>query len=173
MSNQASITTEVALNHIGLWLNEWVEPRGGEVKIVENMAHLWEEVLEVQTDGSPRVLIVCTGEVSRGGFAQANTLHRVDRQFGVVVVRGHGFKNLVAEKKGDILPFVTVMDTLRDRLRVMISITEEFPIYYKGWKPLPNIAPTPSQNIFLNASIIEFSTAADIPGVTKTAPIQP
>lgn len=158
------ITITQAANAIGYWLEAWAEPKGGKVKVMMNMAHLWEEIYEV--NDAPRILICYNGEVSRGGFPHANVLHRVDRQWIVVVMRGHGFKNLAAEAQGSIEAFYDSVEAVRDRLRVMGSITEEFPIDYKSTKPLPNAGRVgPSGNVFLDAYAIEFSTANDIPRV--------
>lgn len=157
------------------WLEEWVTPRGGYVKILANPKHLWEEIFVA--DENPRVLICCTGEIARGGFDQANTKHRVDRQWTVAVIRGHGFKNLIASGQGQpntpavIDPFLADVQTLRDKCRVLTNITEEPPIDYKGFDPMPSIAPYgQSANVFLDGYSIKFSVACDIPAITSIDP---
>jgi hypothetical protein len=153
------------------WLNEWVEPRGGYTKVLASPKHLWEEIYKTG-DEAPRVLICFNGEKSRGDFKQANTLHRVDREWLVAVLRGHGFKNLMAEGEGVsgspgvIDPFYKDVQILRDRCRVMINITEEAPPDYKGMEPIPSIAPYgPSGNVFIDGYAIRFSVASDIPAI--------
>jgi hypothetical protein len=154
------------------WLYQWVEPRGGYVKILASPKHLWEEIFKVGEE-TPRALICFNGERSRGAFQQANTLHRVDRDWIVALIRAHGFKNLAAEGEGQpdtpgaIDPFYKHCQILRDKLRVLQNITEEPPIDYKGMEPIPSIAPYgPSGNVFIDGYAIKLSTAVDIPAIT-------
>ena len=154
------------------WLNAWVQPRGGYTKILASPKHLWEEIYKTGED-MPRVLICFNGEKSRGSFTQANTLHRVDREWLVAVLRGHGFKNLMAEgttaaqTATAIDPFYKDCQILRDKCRVLVNITEEPPIDYKGMEPIPSIAPYgASGNVFIDGYAIKFSCASDIPAVT-------
>lgn len=172
---QGIMTAEWQAEFTKAWLETWVVPRGGYVKVLANPKHLWEEMY--LADERPRVLIVCNGEISRGGFNQANTLHRVDRQWIVAVLRGHGFVNMVSEGQGQpdtpgaIDPFLKQVQILRDKCRVMVNITEEAPIDYKGFEPLPSIAPYGnSGNVFLDGYLIRYSTANDIAAVTSIDP---
>jgi hypothetical protein len=140
---------------------EYTDPRGGYAKVLANQRHLWEELVDPNIE-KPRVLIIYNGESSRGGFNQANTLHRVDRQWMVVVVQSHGFKNMMTE---GVEPFYDSLETIRELLRGILNISEEFPIDYKSIKPLPGVAQTNTANVFLDAFSIEFSTANDIPAL--------
>ena len=154
-----SVTDEA--NKLLDWITVWCDERGGEAKVMANMRHLWEELFVLQEQ--PRVLIVYMGENVRGSFDGANTSHRVDRQWAVVIVKGHGFKNLMSEPRdGSAEPFYDSVELLRDRIRVMLDITEEPPVDYKGIKPLPNMLPTSTANAFADAYMIEFSTANDM-----------
>lgn len=156
-------------------MSQFAEPRGGYVKVLANMKHLWEEIFIA--DDRPRILICWAGERARGGFNQANTLHRVDRDWIVAAIRGHGFANLMAEGVGQkdtpgyIDPFYRDCQILRDQCRILLNITEEQPPDYKGMEPLPSIAPYgPAANVFLDGYAIKFSTANDIPAVTDIEP---
>lgn len=174
MSLAVQITIANAANLLKQHLDLWANPRGGTVKVMANLRHLWEEVFVVAETSAPRILICYTGEIPRGGVT-SNTLYRVDRQWMVVVVRGHGFKNLMAEPEGESEIFYDSVETIRDLIRVLLNISdeEEVPnIVYKGIKPLPSLGPTPTANVFLDAFSIEFTTANDIPAVTATAPGQ-
>lgn len=153
---------------------DWAKARGGLVKIMENESHLWEEMYNPQVaTTAPRILILNQGETARGEYAGGDRtdLHRVDRQWLVVVMRGHGFKNLTAvgigqpNTAGSVEAFSDSWETIRDGIRVMSNISEEFPVDYKGTRPLPNIAKSDTANIFLDCRAIEFSTAADIPRI--------
>lgn len=157
ISDQAEIIRQV--------LAEYTDTRGGYSKVMANMAHLWEELFVVSE--KPRCLVVYNGEDSRGGFNQANTLHRVDRQWQVVVVRGHGFKNLMSEGTE---PFYDSLETIREIIRKLLNISEEFPIDYKAIKPLPNVGTGQTANVFMDAYLISFSTANDIPAILTEQP---
>ncbi len=156
-------------------LESFALPRGGYVKIMANMSHLWEELYNKGlVNSQPRILILCTGETARGEYAggERTALHRVDRNWNVVVMRGHGFKNQVAggapmtnPPPTDPEAFYDDLETIRDGCRVLVGISEEYPVNYKGIRPLPNVGPTPAANVFLDASVIEFDTAADIPAL--------
>lgn len=146
-------------------IQAWATPMGGQVKVVANMQHLWEEIYPLTTapDGTPRVLIVFTGSTPREGFNTSNTAHREDRQWTVVILRGHGWKNYTTETgtQGEA-PFYDVVESLRDLLRIQ-QVTEEPPIDYKGIKSVPNLMATRGGNVFLDGYAIDFSTANDIP----------
>lgn len=168
MSNENdNLTISQCATRIGATIQSWVEPRGGTYKLMANMRHLWEEILNpTLIDGKPRVLLICMGEQSRGTFNTSNTLHRVNRQWKCVIIRGHGFKNLLNEE-GVEQPeaFYDALEDLRDTLRCMAGVTAEPPITYTGWSPLPNIGPGNVANVFLDALQIEFSVAADVAGI--------
>lgn len=146
----------------------YAKPRGGYVKILPNMRHLWEELLVV--DEKPRILIVPNGETARGEYAggRNTNLHRVDRKWTVVMVRGHGFKNMMpGNEVNGIEDWTDSIETVRDGLRVLQGISEEFPNDYRGWSPMPNIGNSQAANVFLDAVSIEIFTAADIPAILE------
>lgn len=162
-------------NIIGLQCRTFTDPRGGTVKLLENMRKLWEEIY-IASD-SPRILICFNGEQARGAFSVSNTLHRVDRSWIVVIIKGKGFnavedsgKGAGSQVVGVAEPFLTSIEKLRETLRVLINISEEFPIDYKSIKPLPGIAPGNTANVFIDGYAIEFSTANDIPDIVTELP---
>jgi len=146
-------------------LDAYAKPLGGCARALAGMSHLWEEMNTVTE--APRILVVCGGEVSRGGFDKAYTQHRVDRQWTVVVMREHGWKNAVAEAAGaNDKPFYDVLEEVRDLLRANSHlVSEELPVDYKGWEPIPNLAPSRVAGVFVDGAAVRFSTANDIPGV--------
>lgn len=168
LSSPPSVATQA--QHIGSQLATWAEPKGGEVRIMANMRHLWEHIM--MASDKPRILVCFTGEVSRGGN-EMNTLHRVDRSWSVVVIRGHGFDpDPTAEgatNAGEpVDAFYDNVETVRDLVRVITSISEEFPVEYRAIKPVAGAAPTPASNVFMDAYEITFTTANDIPGISLT-----
>lgn len=167
----APVTADVQAEQMAMYLdNEYAQERGGTVKVMESMWHLWEEIL-LATD-APRVIICCTGENVRGSFAEQDQWHRVDRQWTVAVVRGHGFRNLMPGEEGDppasVETLTKSIETVRDLVRSLTGVSEEFPINYKGWKNLPAVARPGTANVFVAGATIEFSTANDIPEITET-----
>lgn len=161
----APVSISQAAQIIKEQLDDWAGAKGGSTKIIANVAHLWEE-LEVATD-KPRVLICYTGEEARGDYERRGYLRRVDRQWQVVVVRGHGFKNRVAEGAGNADAFYDVLEQIREKVRVILNISEEFPIEYLGMEPLPNLGPSQKANVFLDAVSMRFTTANDIPAISN------
>lgn len=168
MSLEALVTISEQAKSISDVLTAWATPRGGTVEVMANMAHLWEKIYKVKSD-KPLILIAWNGEISRGGFREANTLHRVDRAWLIVIMRGHGFIQDVSQKgpTAGADPLWDYLELIREELRKIENISEEFPIDYKSAKPMPNPAPSPSANIFMDADIIEFSTANDLPAVSR------
>ena len=158
---------------IGAWLDDWAAPRGGKTKVLANIRHLYEEVYSMSQDQAPRILICFMSADARGGFNERNTLDREDRQWTVVVLRGHGFRHPGVSEATPGLPtaFYDDVEEIRNRCRRLIGISSE-PIDYKGIKPLPGIAQPGTANIFLDGYSVEFSTATDIPAITATAPGQ-
>lgn len=172
----ASISEQA--NIFGKVLDELVAPTGGITKVMANTRHLWEEVFGAAVDDAPRVLICFNAERSRGAENQRNDLHRVDRDWIVVVMRGHGFRNKMAkdDEGGGIAQtddFYTMCETIRDKIRTVLSGVGEFPLDYRGMRPLPGVAVPNQANVFLDAYQIDFSTANDIPGIALAAPVQP
>lgn len=171
--NPSPIISTVALMILAQ-LEPWAKDRGGYAKVVENESHLWEELLaNSPVDQRPRVLIMSLGEKARGEYegGERTAMERVDRSWMVVVMRGHGFKNLSVvgegqpQTPGAIEPFSDSLETIRDGIRVLAGISEERPINYKGTRPIPGIGQTQVANIFLDCRAIEFDTAADIPAI--------
>lgn len=150
---------------------KWAAPKGASCKIIANVAHLWEELSVVKD--KPRILVCFTGEEPRGEVGMRGHLQRVDRQWQVVVIRGHGFKNRVAEAAGDADAFYTNLEEIREVVRTILNISEEFPVEYVGMEPLPNLGPNQGANVFLDATSMRFTTANDLPRVTNQPVNQP
>lgn len=151
---------------IGEALENWATPKGGRVKVVVNLRHLWEEIYQV--GDVPTVLVCYVGETPRGSFDEQDFWHRVDRQWSVVVMRGHGFtRNLMPDKVGETTPepFYDTVEQVRDLVRSMRSISSDPLVNYKGMAPLPGVAVPGQANVFLDSYELKFSTANDIPEI--------
>lgn len=162
----ATVTADSQAIGLATFLDhEYAQKRGGTVKVMESMHHLWEEILSASDE--PRVLVCCTGETPRGSFAEQDLWCRVDRQWTIAVVRGHGFRNLMPDEKGSPVGAVetlcTSVETVRDVVRAMVGLSQEFPVNYKGWKNLPAVGRPGTVNVFVAGATLEFSTANDIP----------
>lgn len=170
MSLATQITFTQELQLIADWLTLWATPKGGTVKVMAGMGHLWEEVWNMTLVNDPRVLVVGAGETARGG-KNSNTTNRVDRRIVIVILRGHGFVNAVVDTDQGVEPFLDTIEQLRDKVRVMLNISdeEEVPsVVYKGFSMLDSVsAPRPTQ-IFLDGARLEFTTGNDIPAISLT-----
>jgi len=142
-------------------LRPYAETSGGVAEVVSNLRELWAQA--AMSSDRARILVCYNGEQSRGDFSVANVNHRVDRQWIVAVTRGRGWNS----KRGDSLyktvgstdPFYDVVEEVRELLRTITNISEEFPIDYK------RISPMTSGNKALDSYGIEFSCASDIPTI--------
>jgi hypothetical protein len=86
-------------------------------------------------------------------------------------MRGHGFENRMAKTSNTQTDdFYSACEELRDRIRVMLDVSEEFPVDYVGMTPLPGVAQPGNANVFLDCYQIEFQTANDLFAVVTTAP---
>jgi len=159
-------------NAIGSFLEEQTSGSSAVVEVLANQRHLWEHVFAMSTDGAPRILICFNGETARGGFNERNTLVRVDREWVVVVMQGHGFThslNQQVPEDGLSTVFYDDCEAVRDLLRRITGVSGEV-IDYVSMKPLPGIAQPNMANVFLDGYVITFTTANDIPAITNQAP---
>jgi hypothetical protein len=150
-------------NIIANQLNVWAQARGGTAVVVSNLRDLWQQA--AQSSQKPIIYVCYMGENPRGSFQLASITHRVDRQWTVCIKRGRGFTAV----RGDTLstttsvdPFYDNAEEARDLIRVLLGISEEFPLDYKGMKPMQ------LGGQVIDAYLIEFSTANDLPEVVLT-----
>jgi hypothetical protein len=159
-------------NAIGAWISDQTSGSGATVELMANQRHLWEVIYSTATDGAPKILVVFDGETSRGSFNERNLLHRVDRSWVIVVMRGHGFDHGMAQpNKESRTAFYDDCESVRDLVRRMIDISEE-PMDYVSMKPLPGVAQPNLANTFLDGYVISFTTANDLKAITDLAPGQ-
>ena len=57
------------------------------------------------------------------------------------------------------------LEALRDVVRAIRNVSEEFPLHYMGWKPLPAVARPGTANVFTAGAFLTFSSANDVPEV--------
>ena len=89
----------------------------------------------------------------------------------MALVYGHGFTSLMPTEKGNPSRHETMtasIEALRDTIRAMTGLSEEFPVNYRGWKNLPAVARPGTANVFTAGATLEFSTANDIGQVSET-----
>jgi len=166
LANPPNILTQSA--HIGQALEAWASPRGGLVMILPSMGKLWEKAYEATE--KPLLLVCFEREVARETL-RTPALHRVDRQWVVVVIRGkNGFKDVLAEARDNQPEFYKDVEAVRDVLRVILTISEEFPILYKSLEAIRVQARPDVSAVFLDGYAIRFSTANDIPAIILEAP---
>ena len=150
-------------------LKPYAQKSGGFADMVSNLQMLWAQAS--MANDRPRILICYNGESIRGDFSVASANHRVDRQWIVAVTRGRGWSanrgDSLYKTVGNADPFLDIVEEVRELIRTMIGVSEEFPVDYK------RVSPMSSGNKALDSYAIEFSTANDIPGIQLTNPSQP
>lgn len=164
------VTVKTQLIQICTWIDsQYCQPRGGVCEGLESTSKIWQEILE--SGDKPKVLVCCTGEKNRGPFSEQDLLRRVDRQWTLALVRGEGFRDLLPQADGDppnsVEDLTTSIETVRDLVRRMTGVSEEFPINYKGWEQFDNIAKPNTANVFITGAWLHFSTANDLPGISE------
>ena len=168
LASQLSFTGELQIIADALTL--WANTKGGSVKVMAAMGHLWEEVYQMAPAQPPRVLVVGAGAVPRGGD-NSNTLYREDRLIKIVLLRGHSFVNAMVDTDQGVEPFLDLIEQLRDQVRVMSNISdeEEVPsVIYKGWVPLDSVSAPRQLQIFLDGALLQFTTGNDIPAIMSS-----
>lgn len=137
---------------------------GGKALVASDLAHMWA-MAWVKSD-SPRIIVCYTGEQVRGPFAIAAYTHRVDRSFIVMVTRGRGFNaergDSLTATVGNARPLFTLAEESRDAIRAMLDISQEWPVDYKSMRNYQ------AGEIALDAYIIEFSVATDLPELSNS-----
>jgi hypothetical protein len=157
-------------NRVKVVLEDWGSGEGWTVKIMANLAHLWEE-LKVTSDKG-RILIVYQGEEPRGSFADSDELHRVDRNWTLAIVRGHGKNSMMSDDVGNAVAFYDAVEGIREAVRCA-ALSQEFPVHYKGMTPMSNIAPTQQASTYMDGMLMEYSTSHDLPAIGIQSPNQP
>ncbi len=169
MPLDAPITISQQAKNLQAVLGDWASQHGGAAEVASDLKNFW--VQSGTNNDQPRILIVYTGETARGSFEKRSALDRVDRTWNVGVFRGRGF----SAQRGDSLtknvvnaiPFYDVVEQIRDMLRSILNISEEFPVEFLNIKPL-------SQGTqIVDAYVIEFVTANDIPNIYTDTFITP
>lgn len=154
-------------------LEGFASPKGGQVDVMNNQRHLWENLASLPiaaANQAPRLMILCAGATLR--LPEEPDCHREDRAWQIVLVKGRGFYK-DGMSGGPIEPFADSIENVRDVMRAMIGISddEELPsVRYQGWSPLSSILPTREANAFADAVVINFKTSNDIPPITLQAP---
>lgn len=169
MPLDAPITIGQQAKNLQAVLGNWAAQFGGVAEVTSNLKDLWNQAA-INND-QPRILICYMGETARGDSRIRSALNRVDRIWNVAVIRGRGF----SARRGDSLtsqvvnaiPFYDVVETVRDTIRTILNISEEFPVEFLSIRPLSQ------GTMVLDAYTIEFMTANDIPEIILDAPIYP
>ena len=148
--------------------NQFSQKRGGQTMPMESMWHVWQFIIAAKDE--PTVLVCCTGEKQRsiGSLVESDRMHRVDRQWTAVIIRGHGFRSLLTEAYGAPPGAEDLSDSieaLRDTVRGIGGVSEEFPLHYIGWETIPAVARPGTANVFTAGAFLTFSSANDVPEV--------
>jgi len=168
------LTTSQQLALISEWIDvKFCQPRGGKTEQMESMQHLWEYI--ISSGDQPTVCVCCTAEKQRSfnSLQESDRTHRVDRRWTVAIIRGRGFRTLMQDPLGtppngkEML--TDSIDALRDAVRALVNVSEEFPVHYDGWDSLPPVARPGTANVFVAGALLEFSTANDLGEVSQTA----
>ncbi len=148
-------------------LNDWLKADGGKASIAFDWVELWNVLFK--SVNYTRAVICYEGEKLRGDWEIAARLGRVDRNWVVAISRGRGLNpergDSLLTLKGNSQPFYEVVEQGRDLIRALQGISVEQPVNYMGIEPMQR------PDINLDAYLIRFSVAADLPMIVDTTPV--
>ncbi len=151
-------TISAQLNIIVNVLQTWAVQYNATVIPVSNVQDLWSQ--SSQTSQKPTVYVCFSGETPWSSNANISALtHRTSREFIVRVKQGRGFTAVRGET---VYSFVTIVEQVRDTIRSMLGISQDFGVDYAGTKYVR----LGSQVI--DAYDLTFSVKADCPQIIQT-----
>ena len=137
-------------------LQEYVVSINGTVGVASNVQDLWYQ--SSQSSQKPIIYICYAGETAWSNSNLSALTHRVSRNWIVRVKQGRG----VTARRGDtVLEFVTIVEEVRDVLRTMQGISQDFGIDYEGTKYVR------LGDSVMDAYDIAFSTKNDLPQILQ------
>lgn len=147
---------------IAEWISGYVTPMGGTSVAASNLRDMWEQAS--QATDKPIVYTCWMGDQSRGGDI-SRWVHRVDREWATLVKRGRGFYanrgDSLNQTKGNAISFYDVVEGVRDRIRQILSISEE------GLVEFTNARAWQLGSQILDAYLLTYRTANDLPTITS------
>jgi hypothetical protein len=142
------------LEYISDTLDAWAQEYGGKCVIVSNLQDLWEQ--SSQSSQKPLLFLCWAGEEPLGDDLTRDLTHRVKRSWIVRVKQGRGFYSVRGQS---VLQFSTAVETVRDKIRAMLGISEFYGNAYSGSK-LVRLG-----DQVIDCYDISFSTYNDLPQI--------
>lgn len=147
---------------IATWIQGYVQPLGGISVVASNLRDMWNQAS--QASDRPIVYTCWMADSSRGGDI-SRWVHRVDREWATLVKRGRG----VSANRGDSLnktvgnadPFYDIVEGVRDRIRQILSVSEEGLVEFNGARSWQ------LGNLILDGYLLTYKTANDLPTITS------
>lgn len=169
MSLPSPVTIVQQANLLGLAMARYAATRGAGVYLAASERHFWENCY-LLNQSQPRLILTFRRERPTGTPATSPTMHRVERQWRFAVMRATGWKSQVAEPVGDAEAFLKVAEDFRDAIRVVLNVSEIFPLQYDGMDTVSNVLPYAQAGVFHDGYTMDFTTTNDIPAVSKENP---
>lgn len=130
----------------------------GACVMVSNTREMWQLA---SNDSQKPIIYVCWGgEDPWSSNANISAVtHRVNRSWILGVKQGRGFKSNRGESLKGFIPFV---EQVRDTMRSMLGISEDFGNDYSGIKPWSQ------GSLVIDGYLITFGTKNDLPNILLT-----
>lgn len=136
----------------------------GKCVAASNMRDMWEQAS--QSTSNAIVYVCWTGDATRGPNSIMRWTHRVDREWSILVKRGRGFYatrgDSLNQSKGNEIPFYDVVESVRDSIRAILSISQEGLVEFNSCRPWQ------LGNLIMDAYLLVVKTANDMPTITST-----
>lgn len=145
------------------WIQGYVAPLNGVSVAASNLRDMWNQAS--QANDRPVVYTCWIGDQSRGGDI-ARWVHRVDREWATLVKRGRGLNanrgDSLNKTVGDADPFYDIVEGVRDRIRQILSVSEEGLVEFNSARQWQ------LGNEIIDGMLLTYRTANDIPTITST-----
>jgi hypothetical protein len=163
MSNWTDGQISTTANFIADQIEGLIGPYGGVCEVVDDEDLMWRQAF--QSSKNLVVYVTWGGDVPHGTFGLAGVTHRVVRQWILGIKRGRGY----TETRGDtfskttsVPPFADMVDAIRNLVRAMIGISQDFGtdnVIVKKWSQGP---------LVMSGRLLTFTTQCDLPGVVMS-----
>lgn len=163
MSNWTDGQISTMANFIADQIEGLIGPYGGISQVVDDEEMMWAQAYQ----SSQKLIVYVTwgGDVPYGTFNLAGITNRVTRQWIIGIKRGRGFTSSRGDtfsKTTNTPPFADVVDGIRNFVRAMIGISQDYGtdnVIIKKWSQGAQV---------MSGKLLTFTTQADLPAVIST-----
>lgn len=135
----------------------------GDCEVVDDEDMMWKQA--EQSSKNLMVYVTWVGDVPWGTMSLAGVTNRVTRQWVLGIKRGRGYTQTRGDtfsKTTNVPPFSDMVDTIRNFVRAMIGISQDYGtdnVVVKKWSQGSEV---------MSGRLLTFTTQCDLPAVVST-----